>query len=137
MSLLSQNQAERIVKATLEAARLRNAPPMSVAVVDAGGHLQFAVREDGGGLAGIDIAAGKARAGMLFKCSSRQIADGLSGNPQAFQSVLSLLGGRIVLLPGAVLLKTPDGEILGAVGAAGGAPLEDEAIAEVGANVVL
>jgi len=132
MSAISLVQAEQVVQAALRAARERKIC-VSVVVVDAGGHIKYAVREDGAGLGGVDIAAGKARSAVMFGCSSRQIADGLSGNPQAFQSVLAVFPGRIVLLPGAVLLTASDGTVLGAVGAAGGPPDEDEAISKAGA----
>ena len=108
---------------------------MSVAVVDAGGHLQCAARGDGGNLGGIDIAAGKARAAVSFRCSSRQIADALAGNPQATASVLSVLAARLVLLPGAVPLLSVEGEIIGAVGAAGASPDQDEEIVATAATI--
>jgi uncharacterized protein GlcG (DUF336 family) len=135
MSAIHLDRAEAIVKEALRAARERKLPPMSVVVVDAGGHLKFAAREDGAGLGGVDIAAGKARSAVMFGCSSRQIADALAGNPLAGQSVLALFSGRIMLLPGAVLLTAADGTVVGAVGAAGGPPDEDEGIAKAGAAI--
>lgn len=128
MSTLSLADAERIAKAALAVARASALPPMTVAVVDAGGHVSYAAREDGSGLAAVDIAAGKARAAITFNCSSREIAVALSGNPQASQSVLAVLSGGIVLLAGAVLIRGADGTSIGAIGAAGSAPDDDEAI---------
>jgi uncharacterized protein GlcG (DUF336 family) len=125
---LSLESAETLAKAALAAARARALNPMSVAVIDASGHLKFALREDGAGLAGIDIALGKARAALTFGCSSRQIADALAGNPLAGPSVIAVLDGRIVLLPGGVLITGPAGAPIGAIAAAGDAPDNDEAI---------
>jgi uncharacterized protein GlcG (DUF336 family) len=133
MTLLSLELAEQMAKATLQAARARKLPPMCVAVVDAGGHVKFAAREDGGSLGGIDIAAGKARTAAMFGSSSRQIAGALAANPQATQSVLAMFPGRIMLLAGAVLVRDAHGVTLGAIAAAGGAPDDDEAIAALGA----
>ena len=107
--------------------------PISVAVIDIGGNLQLGLRQDGAGIFGIDIAAGKARAALAFGCSSRDIAEGLSGNPLAGQSVLAVAGGGIVLLPGGVLLAGSDGSIIGALGVAGDAPDRDEQAALAGA----
>jgi len=101
---------------------------MGVAVIDASGHLKFALREDGAGLAGVDIALGKARAALTFGCSSKEIAEALAGNPLAGPSVISVLDGRVVLLAGGVLIKDASGATLGAIGAAGDAPDNDEAI---------
>jgi uncharacterized protein GlcG (DUF336 family) len=123
MTALTLAHAEALAKRALAAARARGLNPMSVAVVDASGNLKVALREDGAGLVGIEIALGKARAALSFGCSSRQIADALSGNPLAAQSVLANQAGRLVLLAGGVLI--PD---LGAIAAAGDAPDNDEAI---------
>jgi uncharacterized protein GlcG (DUF336 family) len=128
MSTLTLAEAERLAKAALANARAKNFNPMGVAVVDASGHLKFALREDGAGLAGVDIALGKARAALTFGCTSGQIADALAGNPLAGPSVLSALDGRIVLLAGGVLIQDGAGLTLGAIGAAGDAPENDEAI---------
>lgn len=102
--------------------------PMSVSVIDASGHLKYALREDHAGLAGIDIAQGKATAALTFGCTSRQIADALSGNALAGPSVLARLQGRVVLLAGGAPIKDTDGAIVGAIAAAGDTPDNDEAI---------
>jgi uncharacterized protein GlcG (DUF336 family) len=128
MSTLTLEQAEQLAKAALRAARKLSMNPMSVAVIDDSANLKFALREDGAGLAGVDIALGKARAALTFKCSSRQIADALAGNPLAGPSVLSVMQGRVVLLPGGVLVLDAAGQIIGALAAAGDAPDRDEAI---------
>jgi len=125
MTTLTLDVAERLAKHALAEARRRKLNPMSIAVIDGAGSLKFALSEDGAGLAGIDIAAGKARAALTFGCSSRQIADALAGNPLAGSSVIANQGGRIILLAGGMLIPGPDG---GAIGAAGDAPDNDEAI---------
>jgi uncharacterized protein GlcG (DUF336 family) len=128
MSHLTLQDAEDLAKRAIAAARGRSLNPMSVAVIDASLHLKYALREDGAGLAGIDIALGKARAALTFGCSSRQIADALAGNPLAGPSVIASLDGRVVLLAGGVLITAPDGAPIGAIAAAGDAPDNDEAI---------
>jgi uncharacterized protein GlcG (DUF336 family) len=128
VTILTLELAERLAKAAVAAARAKTLNPMSIAVIDASGHLKFALREDGAGLAGVDIALGKARAALTFGCTSRQIADALAGNPLAGPSVLAVLEGRVALLPGGVLVLGPGGGAIGAIGAAGDAPDHDEAI---------
>jgi uncharacterized protein GlcG (DUF336 family) len=127
MTQLTLAKAETLAKAASSAARAKGFNPMGIAVIDASGELKFALREDGGGLAGIDIALGKARAALTFGCTSKQIADALSGNPLASASVLATLHGRVVLLGGGVLIKDEAGDTIGAIGAAGDAPDNDEA----------
>jgi uncharacterized protein GlcG (DUF336 family) len=128
LTILTLELAERLAKAAVAAARAKALNPMSISVIDASGHLKFALREDGAGLAGVDIALGKARAALTFGCTSRQIADALAGNPLAGPSVLAVLEGRVALLPGGVLVMGPGGDAIGAIGAAGDAPDNDEAI---------
>jgi uncharacterized protein GlcG (DUF336 family) len=128
MTQLTLAEAERLAKSAVATARDKGLNPMSVSVIDASGELKFALREDGAGLAGVDIALGKARAALTFGCTSRQIADALAGNPLAGPSVLATLKGRVLLLPGGVLIHDPEGAAIGAIGAAGDAPDNDEAI---------
>jgi uncharacterized protein GlcG (DUF336 family) len=135
MSILTLQEAKNLAKHAIAAAREKSLNPMSVAVVDASLYLKYAVREDGAGAAGVDIALGKARAAFTFGCSSRQIADALTGNPLAGPSVIASLGGRVVLLPGGVIIPGPDGAPIGAIAAAGDAPDNDESIVAAAVEV--
>ncbi len=136
MTELTLESAERVATTARSFARAGNHNPSGIAVLDAGGSVKFALREDGANLAAIEIATGKARAALTFGCTSKQIADALAGNPLAGPSVLGVLQGRVVLLGGGVLITTPDGGVVGAIGIAGGAPDDDEAIALAGAGAV-
>jgi uncharacterized protein GlcG (DUF336 family) len=128
MTALTLLRAELLAKAVAAKAREKAMNPMSIAVIDAGGYLKFALREDGAALAGVDIALGKARAALTFGCTSKQIADALAGNPLAGPSVLAALQGRVALLAGGVPILDETGAPIGAIGAAGDAPDNDEAI---------
>ncbi len=133
MTALTLDAAERIAKAAMAHARAKASNAMGIVVIDGSTNVKFALREDGANLAAVDIALGKARAALTFGCPSRVIAAALSGNPLAGPSVLSVLDGRIVLLGGGVPIQDADGATIGAIGAAGGAPDDDEAIAMAGA----
>lgn len=135
MTNLTLERAEHLAKAAQKNAREDNRNPMGIVVVDTSGNIKFALREDGSNLAAIDIALGKARAALTFNCTSKQISDALSGNALAGPSVLSVLDGRIVLLGGGVPVRDGDGATIGAIGAAGGAPDDDEAVALAGASI--
>jgi uncharacterized protein GlcG (DUF336 family) len=128
MTQLTLEKAQSLAEAALAKAHEKGMNPMSVSVIDASGHLKFAVREDGAGLAGVDIALGKARAALTFGCTSKEIADALAANPLAGPSVIATLQGRVLLLAGGVLIHDQAGETIGALGAAGDAPDNDEAI---------
>lgn len=128
MTNLTLDRAETLAKTAAEKARTKNMNAISVSVIDASGNLKYALREDGAGIAGVDIALGKARSALTFGCTSRQIADALAGNPLAGPSVISVLQGRVVLLAGGALVRDAAGEIIGAMAAAGDTPDNDEAV---------
>jgi uncharacterized protein GlcG (DUF336 family) len=122
---LPLEHAKSLAEAALRRAASRGMK-VSVAVIDASFLLKAGLREDGAGPVTLDIAFGKARAALAFGCSSRQIADALAGNPLAGPSVLASLPGPVVLLPGGLLVRDPEGVVIGAIGVAGGAPDDDE-----------
>jgi uncharacterized protein GlcG (DUF336 family) len=127
MTDLTLGAAESLAKTALAYARAKALNAMSFSVIDASGHLKFALREDKAGMAGVDIALGKARAALTFGCSSRQITDALSAAPLTGPSVMACLSGRVALIPGAVLIHDAAGSVIGAIGAAGDSPDNDEA----------
>ena len=60
MSVVTLAQASTIVDSALKKGRETNCAPLTVAVLDAGGHLVAFKREDKSGLLRFDIAFGKA-----------------------------------------------------------------------------
>jgi uncharacterized protein GlcG (DUF336 family) len=129
MTQLTLAAAEQLARTATATARTRSMRAISVVVIDGTSNVKFALREDGAGSAGTDIALGKARAAFTFGVTSRQIADALSGNPLAGPSVLSVLQGRVVLLAGGAPLRDKAGTLLGAIAVAGDTPDNDEACA--------
>jgi len=122
---LSLEHAVALAQAALARASTRNMNA-SVVVIDGSFHIKAGLRSDAAGAPTLDIAYGTARAALSFGCSSRQIADALAGNSLAGPSVLAALPGPLVLLPGGILVHDDAGEVIGAIGVAGGAPDDDE-----------
>jgi len=125
-------RANRIVTAALEAARAAGHKPMAVVVLDEGGHLKAAQREDGASMFRVDIATGKAWAAIGMGASSRDLAERAKGNPNFFVTLASTAHGRFLPQTGAVLIRDEAGNVIGAVGASGGSGDEDEAICIAG-----
>ncbi|MES2187554.1 MAG: heme-binding protein [Pseudomonadota bacterium] len=122
-------QADTIITTALQESRTKNLAPMTVVVLDAGGHLVAAKREDNSGILRIEIATGKAYGALGFGFSSRGFAD----KPAGFVSAASVAsGGRLVPVPGGVLVKNAAGAVIGAVGVSGDASNADEAAALAG-----
>src|SRR5450432_3373814 len=132
MSSLPLADANRIIDAALARARELGLKPMAVVVLDGGGHLKTAQRQDGASMFRVDIATGKAWAAVGMGAASRVLAERAKDNPNFFVSLAATAHGRFLPQTGAVLIKDASGTVLGAVGASGGTGDEDEAICQHG-----
>ena len=129
---LSLAAAETIIDTALKAGREAGLLPLTVAVLDAGGHLVAFRREDGSGILRPDIAIGKAWGALGMGISSRHIRNRLAERP-AFQAALAAASqGRFVPVPGGVLVRDGSGAVIGAVGISGDASDKDEYCAIAG-----
>lgn len=129
MSELTLQQANRLIEAVLSEARERSMPPLAVAVLDTGAHLKALQREDGVSFLRVKIAQAKAWGALAMACDSDQLAERYSQDElqKGFIDALNAMtGGRIIPLPGGVLLRDDQNAVVGAIGAAGG-PSEDDA----------
>jgi len=106
--------------------------PLSIAVLDAGGHLLAFEREDGASPGRFEIARGKAYgAVMLGMPGSAQMA---RAEDQAYfmAAVNGAFGGKVIPVPGGVLVKDGAGAVIGAVGVTGDTSDNDAAAALAG-----
>jgi len=130
LSELSLQQANRIIEGVLLAARQRDMPPLAVAVLDSGAHLKAFQREDGVSFLRVQIAQAKAWGALGMACNTDKLAERYNQDDlqQGFIDALNAMtGGKIIPLPGGVLVRNDDNEIIAAVGAAGGVSQDDEA----------
>lgn len=123
--------AARIVDAALAAGRERGFLPLSVAVLDAGGHLVAFKREDGSGILRFDIAYGKAWGALGMGFGSRELFNRTQANPTFMAALSTVSGGRLVPVPSGVLILS-GGEVVGAVGVSGDTSDNDETCALAG-----
>ncbi len=130
MTELELRQANELIDAVLRVAREKSMPPLAVAVLDAGAHLKAFQREDGVSFLRAQIAQAKAWGALAMACDTDQLAERYrqGGVQTGFIDALNAMtGGRIVPLPGGVLVRNDRDEIIAAVGAAGGPSEDDEA----------
>ena len=130
MTELSLQQANRIIDEVLHAARARGMPPLAVALLDTGAYLKAFQREDGVSFLRVQIAQSKAWGALAMACNTDQLAERYTQGVQQqgfIDALNAMTGGKIIPLPGGVLVRDESGDILGAVGAAGGISEEDEA----------
>ena len=124
-------QASTIVAAALRRAREDAMAPLSVAVLDAGGHLVAFQREDRAGILRFEVARGKANGALGLGIGSRALLARAEQQPAFIAAVASASDGRLIPVPGGVLIEAA-GEIIGAVGISGDTSDKDEAAAVAG-----
>lgn len=117
----------KAVAAAAEAEALANKWPVTIAIVDDGGHLLWLQRLDGAAPVSAHIAPGKARTAALGRRESRVYEEMINGGRVSFLSAPGLEG----LLEGGVPI-VKDGQCIGAVGVSGVKSTEDAQIARAG-----
>ena len=106
--------------------------PLSVIVLEDGGHAIAFERFDGAALGRFGIAHGKAfGAVMLGMAGQAQMA---RAEQQAYimAAVNGIFGGAVVPVPGGVLVRDKKGKVIGAVGVTGDTSDNDEIAALAG-----
>lgn len=129
---LSLAQANTIVTAALKKGRETNCAPLSVAVLDAGGHLVSFQREDRSGILRFDIAFGKAWGALGMGFGSRTLNERAANSGQFFNALQVASSGRLIPNPGGVLIRDAAGDVIGAVGISGDTGDNDEICAVAG-----
>jgi uncharacterized protein GlcG (DUF336 family) len=135
MAGLTLQQATTIVEAALRRARETGCAPLAVAVLDAGGHLKAFAREDGTGIIRPQISIGKAWGALGMGVGTRALARRVAEQPQLapfFTALSAMSEGRVVPVPGGVLIRDADRAVIGAVGISGDVSDKDEACALAG-----
>lgn len=132
MTKLTLDQACKIIDGALQAGHEKGLRPLTVAVLDEGGSLKAFKKEDNSSLLRFEIAFGKAWGALGMGCSSRAINKMADERPSFVAAVATASGGRLVPVPGGVLIRDGSGEVLGAVGVSGDISDNDEAVALAG-----
>ncbi len=106
--------------------------PLTVVVLDPGGHVVAVEREDGSSMKRFEIGFGKAHGALSLGMGSRSIMGRAEQQPFFIAAVTSAVGGSLIPVPGGVLVRNADGDLLGAVGVTGDTSDNDEAAAVAG-----
>jgi uncharacterized protein GlcG (DUF336 family) len=135
MSSLTLAQTNAIIAAALAKGRELRLAPITVVVLDAGGHMIAMQREDRSGILRPQIAGGKAWRALGMRIGTRELWERSSRTPVFFGAIAAASEGRMVPVPGGVLVLNAAGEVVGAVGISGDVSDKDEecALAGIGA----
>src|SRR5512136_1271748 len=132
MESLTLQVSNLIADKSLEKGRELGFAPLTVAVLDAGGHIKVVKREDGSSLLRSDIAMGKAWGVLGMGFGGRELARRAAKMPTFFNALSDLSGGKMVPVPGGVLVRSSSGEIIGSIGISGDTSDNDETCAVFG-----
>jgi len=125
-------KAKAIIEGAKARGREKGFMPLTVAVLDAGGHIVALEREDGAGILRMEVAQGKAWGALGLGIGSRTIGARNQGR-EAFQAALAAASdGRFVPVPGGVLVLDDHNRAVGAVGVTGDTSDADEECALAG-----
>lgn len=110
--------------------------PLTVVVLDSGGHVISVEREDGASNNRFEIAFGKAYGALALGMGSRSLMARAEQQPYFITSAAAAIGGRLVPVPGGVLVKDATGTVVGCVGVSGDTSDNDELAAVAGIKSV-
>jgi uncharacterized protein GlcG (DUF336 family) len=122
--------ANKVIRTGIRLARELKLRPLTLCVLDAGGHVVSAQREDNSSLLRFEIAFGKAWGSLGLGHSTRFYEDVLVKiRPYFANSLEAASKGRFITVYGGVLIRSSQGELLGAIGVTGDTGANDEKIA--------
>lgn len=132
MTSLSLDQSQLIIAAALNRGGELSLKPLTVAVLDSGGHLVALQRQDGSSLMRPQIAIGKAAGALALGLSSRKIAEMATERPTFAASLGHLAPQGLIPAAGGIIVTDSAGAIIGAVGVTGDTSDNDEICALTG-----
>jgi uncharacterized protein GlcG (DUF336 family) len=132
MSRINLAQANTIIATAFEKAGELGLKPLSVAVLDPGGHMIAFQRQDGTSTLRQKIACGKAAGALALGMSSRKIRDMALEWPAFVGSLGQISPQGVIPAVGGVIVVDAEGTPLGAVGVTGDTGDNDEACALAG-----
>jgi uncharacterized protein GlcG (DUF336 family) len=132
MTTVTLAQSSTLIDTALAKGRTEKFAPLTVVVLDAGGHMVALKREDHSGIIRVEIATGKAYGALGMGLGSRALFERAKIAPSFIAAASAASGGRLIPVPGGVLILDADGHVAGAVGISGDTSDNDEICALAG-----
>lgn len=129
MQDINLSKARSIVRGIIKKGREMELKPLSVVVLDTGGHVKAFEREDGASPGRFDIARGKAYGVVMTGMSGTALHQRAEEQGYFVTALNGAFGGQMVPVPGGVLLRDSRDRIVGAVGVSGDTSDNDAAAA--------
>lgn len=119
MAEISLGKARMVIRKALAKAREMEMKPLSIVVLDSGGHVKAFEREDGAAPGRFAIAHGKAFGAVMLGLAGTAQMQRAEAQPYFMAAVNGVYGGQVVPVPGGVLVRDKRGMVIGAVGVTG------------------
>ncbi|WP_095589959.1 GlcG/HbpS family heme-binding protein [Actibacterium ureilyticum] len=132
MAEITLRKARTIIRKALEKGHEMQLKPLSAIVLDAGGHPLAFEREDGASPGRFKIAEAKAYGAVMLGMGGAAQMARAEGQAYFMAAVNGVYGGRVVPVPGGVLVRDKKGVVIGAVGVTGDTSDNDAAAALAG-----
>ena len=132
MTTLGLDTAREIIRATRATGREMGLKPLSVVVLDSGGHVLAFEREDGAAPGRFEIARGKAYGCVMLGMGGQAQMARAESQAYFMAAVNGVYDGKVVPVPGGVLLRDAQGALVGAVGVTGDSSENDAQAAVAG-----
>lgn len=136
MTILTLEKANLIIQTAIKKARELRMAPLTVVVLDAAGHLKAMQREDGASMIRQQIATAKAWGAVNMGVSSRSLAGVSVQRPDFMKALIGLSEGKVMPVPGGVLIRDLENNLIGAIGISGDISDQDERCAIAGIEAV-
>jgi len=132
MTELTLDVARKILDAALAKGVEKKLKPLVITILDARGCVKVTAAQDGTSLMRAEIAHGKAYGALAMGMGSRALFQRAQEQAYFISAVNTLAQGRIVPVPGGVLIQDGGGRLMGAIGVSGDTSDNDESCAIAG-----
>ena len=132
MSMITLEQANRIIEAIFTRGRELGCRPLSVVIVEPGAKVKAFQKEDGSAMMRFQMAFGKAYAALALGRSSSLVRVRTEERPLFMQYLIKASDDQIFPEGGGRLIRDESGEVVGAVGVTGDTQERDEELAAHG-----
>ena len=119
MRAITLDEAVKVINETFAEAKRRDAYPLTAVLLDAGGRLKCAMKQDGASLLRFEVSYGKAYAALAMGRESRQVLQKAKDKPLFMQSFVELADGPMFLEGDGQLIRDSEGEVIGAIATTG------------------
>jgi len=132
MTEITQEQADAIIDAAHREGQRRKLAPLTVVILDAGGHIKAISRADGATFMRPRIALAKAWGAIGMGMSSRSLGEMGEQRPIFMNALIHLADRQLMPVAGGVLIRDHNNAVIGSVGISGDLSDQDEHCAIIG-----